>query len=193
MQRAAEKKKNWRRKHEDFINSIRSAKDYTEAETTGMLCRVKKKCTCDLITLTTFVLLGLFINAWDVYFIRLFSFQTFLCICYCMYAHSPGHTTQIIVFRVVYNFFPRVYIAMFWVCRMLCFPHVMLLQVRLSLHQGHHNSILTTSSVLTASEGLRSLLQRGTPPSARRNTLASRGRLRITRPCLNSTREYRYI
>ena len=36
MQRAAEKKKNWRRKHEDFINSIRSAREYTEAETTGI-------------------------------------------------------------------------------------------------------------------------------------------------------------
>ena len=35
MQKAAEKKKNWRRKHEDFINSIRSAREYTEAEATG--------------------------------------------------------------------------------------------------------------------------------------------------------------
>ena len=36
IQKAAEKKKNWRRKHEDFINSIRSAREYTEAETTGI-------------------------------------------------------------------------------------------------------------------------------------------------------------
>ena len=39
-QKASEKKKNWRRKHEDFIQSIRSAREYTEAETTGIVqCR----------------------------------------------------------------------------------------------------------------------------------------------------------
>ena len=59
MQKAAEKKKNWRRKHEDFINALRSAKEYTEAEATGMLCRVNEICTRDLITFTTFVLLGI--------------------------------------------------------------------------------------------------------------------------------------
>ena len=39
-QKASEKKKNWRRKHEDFIQSIRTAREYTEAETTGIVqCR----------------------------------------------------------------------------------------------------------------------------------------------------------
>ena len=37
VQKSSEKKKNWRRKHEDFLQSIRSARDYTEAQNAGTI------------------------------------------------------------------------------------------------------------------------------------------------------------